>query len=236
MGTPLLYQNKNYIQAIDVDNFPRPPYRLTPRLILIRVFRIIGTMNKVKHIIGRFHHLQKETLFFLAFFLLATIMIVFVYAIAQNILRAGANDPQVQMAENAAFLLDHNAPMGPIVPELGVELSRNSEPFIQIYDKKGSVVDGNATLHGKIPHIPKGALDNTKEISENRITWQPERGVRIATVIRRNGGQTPGFVITGRLLNETENRIGSIGKLCLLVWFGMICIFGVFYYFISKKT
>ena len=38
-------------------------------------------------------------------------------------------------------------------------------------------------LDGQTPQLPNGVLDSTRELSENRITWQPRDGVRIAAVI-----------------------------------------------------
>ena len=42
---------------------------------------------------------------------------------------------------------------------------------------------------------------------------QPEAGVRIAAVIVPVSGAKPGFVLAGRSLRETENRIDQFGLL-----------------------
>lgn len=189
----------------------------------------------MKKILDRFYRLPREAHFLLAVCLFVTIMFVFMYAVAQNVLRSGANDPQIQMAEDAAFLLQNQTPMGPIVPEKTVEVSQSLAPFIQVYDKKGSLLDANVMLHGKSFTISKEALNYAKDYGENRLTWQPEKGVRIAAVISHYDGQNPGFVVAGKSLRETENRIGNIGKLCFLAWVGMMIVLGGFYYFFTKK-
>ncbi len=45
------------------------------------------------------------------------------------------------------------------------------------------------------------------------MTWQPERRVRIATVVVRYEGRESGFVLAGRSLREVEERVRRIGTL-----------------------
>jgi hypothetical protein len=193
-------------------------------------------MHKIKRYIDDFHRLSREVKYFLAFVFFTAIILVFVYAVAQNILRSGANEPQIQIAEDASFLLAHNAPMGPIVPEASVELLRNLGPFIQVYDEKGSLLDGNALLNGVSPKISKEDLLYTKQHGENRITWQPEAGTRIATIIFHYDGQNPGYVVSGRSLRETENRIQDIAKLCFFMWFGLVFVVGICSFFLTRHS
>jgi hypothetical protein len=190
----------------------------------------------MKKLLDCLYRLPKKIIVFLVIGLLMTIFIVFVYAVAQNILRSEANDPQIQMAEEASFFLGHNGPMGPVVPELNVELSRSLDPFIQVYNEKGSVVDGNATLNGKIPHIPKEALDYAKGHGEHRLTWQPEKGTRIAAVISHYDGKSPGYVVTGRSLRLTEERIGNIRTLSFTTWVTLMIFLGATYFLLAKKS
>jgi hypothetical protein len=49
-------------------------------------------------------------------------------------------------------------------------------------------------------------LDYVKQNGEDRVTWQPEAGVRIAAVIEGYGGAAPGYVLAGRSLREVEIR------------------------------
>jgi hypothetical protein len=88
-----------------------------------------------------------------------------------------------------------------------------------VFDDSGNVLGSSATLHGAIPIYPSGVLDYTLKNGEDRLTWQPERGVRMATVVVR---YSKGFVMAGRSLREVEIRIGNIEKICglamLLIW------------------
>ncbi|HZK78375.1 MAG TPA: hypothetical protein VFC35_05655, partial [Gemmatimonadaceae bacterium] len=56
------------------------------------------------------------------------------------------------------------------------------------------------------------------ESGEARVTWQPEPGVRMATVVTRNPGSSGGFIVVGRSLLETESRIQQLGTLLFLGW------------------
>jgi hypothetical protein len=52
----------------------------------------------------------------------------------------------------------------------------------------------------------------------NRVSWQPESGVRIAAVVVVYGGAQPGFVLAGRSLREIEKRESQIEQITGIVW------------------
>jgi hypothetical protein len=81
-----------------------------------------------------------------------------------------------------------------------------------VYDDQGEAVASSGALHGQIPSLPAGVLDYVRENSEDRVTWQPEAGVRIAAVIVRFEGVESGFVLAGRSLRElflSDRRSGA---------------------------
>jgi hypothetical protein len=60
---------------------------------------------------------------------------------------------------------------------------------------------------------------------ENRVTWQPEPGVRIAAVVASYSGTQSGFVMAGRSLRETERRVDQLGELIGAAWLaGMVAV------------
>jgi len=134
-----------------------------------------------------------------------------VYLTVQQSLRMGANDPQIQMAEDAASALNNGASVDSIVPIIKVELAASLAPFLMIFDDSGNVLASSATLHGAIPVYPSGVLDYTRQKGEDRVTWQPETGVRMATVVVR---YAKGLVLAGRSLKEVEIRESNIEKIC----------------------
>ena len=142
-----------------------------------------------------------------------------VYLTVQQSLRMGANDPQIQMAESAANALNGGASLDSIVPAVKVELANSLAPFLIVFDDSGNVLAASTTLHGAVPLYPSGVLDYTRQNGEDRVTWQPESGVRMATVVVR---YDQGFVLAGRSLREVEIRIDNIGKISgmamLFIW------------------
>jgi hypothetical protein len=136
---------------------------------------------------------------------LAIIICGVVYVAGQQILRQGANDPQIQFAEDAASRLSRGDPV--TVNGFGqVDVASSLSPFMITYDDKGVVTQTSAVLHDASPEIPSGVLDYAKAHHEDRLTWQPERGVRIATVAVYYSGTNSGYVVVGRNLGEVEKR------------------------------
>jgi hypothetical protein len=130
-----------------------------------------------------------------------------IYVVAQQGLRIGANDPQIQMAQDAATALAEGQNPASLVPTATVEISQSLAPFTMVFSDAGTVVASSARLHGQVPALPGGLLDYVRQHGEDRVTWQPESGVRMATVIVRVSGSPGGFVLAGRSLLEVEKRI-----------------------------
>jgi hypothetical protein len=158
----------------------------------------------------------------------ATAVCGLVYVVVQQALRQGANDPQVQMAEDAAAALNRGASLEAIIPKERVELSRSLAPFVVAYDSTGKPLAGSGALDGNLPGYPMGALEASEHGGENRVTWQPRPGVRIASVVVPYDG---GYVMAGRSLREVENREDQAalitGAAWLLTMFATLAATGV---------
>ncbi len=150
---------------------------------------------------------------------LATLLVGLTYVAVQQSYRSGANDPQIQIAEDAAQLLDGGASPESLLPQNPVDMASSLAPFLIIYDSTGSPQSSNATLRGEILTIPLGALEYAKAKGENRVTWQPAPNVRIASVIVPFSGGDGGYVLAGRSLREVEYRVSRLTKMLGLGWF-----------------
>jgi hypothetical protein len=150
------------------------------------------------------------------------------YLTGQQALRMSANDPQIQMAEDAASALNGGASVDSLVPVGKVELATSLAPFMIVFDDSGKVLASSATLHGALPVYPSGVLDYTRQNSEDRVTWQPEVGVRMATVVTR---YDKGFVLAGRSLREVEIRSSNLEKISglamLSIWAATLFVIAV---------
>ncbi len=159
----------------------------------------------------------------LPFAVAITAFCALVYVTAQQSLRQGANDPQIQMAEDAAAALDRGVSRDVAVPKEQVEFSTSLAPFLVLYDANGKPVAGSGLLNGELPEYPVGALQASKASGENRVTWQPTGSVRIASVVVP---YKDGFVVAGRSLREVENRQAQIELIAVLTW--LITLVAVF--------
>ena len=137
------------------------------------------------------------------FAVLITIVCGLVYASVQQVLRQAADDPQIQMAEDTARALDSGSSPEAVLPAGQVEVSRSLAPFVVVYDQSGQPTAASGMLNGKPPRPPQGVLDYAGQNGMNRVTWQPQEGVRIASVVVPYEG---GFVLAGRSLREAEKR------------------------------
>jgi len=144
-----------------------------------------------------------------------------VYLAAQQSFRMGANDPQIQLADDAALRLNAGGGLESVIPAAKVEISSSLAPFIVVFDDAGNVLASSATLHGSIPAYPSGVLDYTRQNGEDRVTWQPESGIRIATVVVRYNN---GFVMAGRSLLEVENRTANLEKICIAAMLAILAV------------
>ena len=146
----------------------------------------------------------------------ATVLCVLTYAAVQQGYRSGADDPQIQMAEDATRALESGATVESTLPTARVDLERGLSPFLIVYDSAARPIAGSGTLRGTLPSPPPGVFDVVRTKGEDVVTWQPERGVRIASVVRRSGAASAGFVLAGRSLRLVEDRERQLREMCAM--------------------
>ena len=149
---------------------------------------------------------------------LASAVCLLVYVVAQQTWRTSANDPQIQLARDAAAALAAGRAADTVVPRESVDMERSLAPFLIVLDADGKVLAASASLRGSVPGVPKGVLEYVRNRGEDRITWQPIGGVRIASVIVSYSGALSGYVLAGRSLEETQLRVTQFGNLIALAW------------------
>lgn len=152
---------------------------------------------------------------FLPLAVLATLLAWLVYGVAQQTLRSGANDPQLQLAEDAARSLDAGGDPATVVGPGAVDVAVSLAPFVVVFDATGRVLASSGRLDGADPVPPPGVLAHAAAAAPNVVTWQPLPGVRVATVTARWGS---GTVMAGRSLREVERREDQALLLVGLGW------------------
>ena len=146
------------------------------------------------------------------------------YAAVQQDLRQSANDPQIQMAEDTAAKLADGQQVQNVVPAEKVDIANSLAPYIIVFDATGKPIASSVQLNGQTPTIPSGVFDYVRQNGEDRITWQPQSGVRSAIVVTQFKGPNPGFVLAGRSLREVEIREDDIMHLILLGWIAILLV------------
>lgn len=150
-----------------------------------------------------------------------TIIFLGVYGAVQQSYRTGANDPQIQLAEDIAQALDQGVSIQKLVPDTKIDIATSLAPFITITDLQGKVRASSGLLDGQAPIPPQGTLDYAKTQGQNRLSWQPRPDVRSAIVIQP---YSQGWVIAGRALREVEKRESNLANELLLGWLGTMFI------------
>jgi len=148
----------------------------------------------------------------------ATALCLFVYLAVQQSMRWGANDPQIQMAEDAAAALASGGTPESMLPAARVDISTSLASFMVIYDNTGKPLASSALLNGEMPVLPAGVFDYVRQKGEDRVSWQPQPGVRMAIVVVPISGGQAGFVMAGRSLREVEKRVDQLGQITLIAW------------------
>jgi hypothetical protein len=199
-------------------------HTLSRRTLIPLVLRDLAASLAKEHLTMLVNTFARPALIYNAFVLagLATVLSLALYGIPQQVLRMGANDPQVQLAGDLAAQLEQGVAPSDAVPSTQVDIARSLAPFVIAYDQTGKPIASQATLDGAVPIPPKGVFDYTLQNGEDRPTWSPRPGVRLATVVRRVGGAHPGFVLAGRSLNEVQHRIRHVWDMASVAWLLML--------------
>ena len=143
-----------------------------------------------------------------------------VYGAVQQDLRQNANDPQIQMAEDAAAAVGSGQPAQAVVGAVPVDMASSLAPYLMVFAANGQLVAASVRLDGAPPTLPAGLASYMSEHNEDRVTWQPRAGVRSAAVLRRVADPPGGFVLAGRSLREVEIRETAVLRLVAAIWLG----------------
>jgi hypothetical protein len=147
-----------------------------------------------------------------------TLICGIIYVTAQQVYRNSANDPQIQMAEDTASELVGGLQPSMLITGPPIDMATSLAPYLIIFNESGTPVVSSGQLDGRIPVPPPGVFEYSRINKEDRITWKPRSDVRHAVVIMHYNGSKSGFVLAGRSLRETENRIGILGTGILIGW------------------
>lgn len=149
-----------------------------------------------------------------------TILAGFGYGLVQQDIRASANDPQWQMAEDAASALAAD-PSAVVVATAKVDMSRSLAPYLITFDLHGTITAASVELGGTTPSPPIGSLTAARTTgAPNSFTWQPGEILRRRPVSGKPPSSWPtrGYVLGGRSMRLVEEREAAIEHLAIAGW------------------
>ncbi len=142
----------------------------------------------------------------------------------QQLLRRGANQPQIQMAQNYAAGFGSGSLHPDSIPAAHIDLASSLEPFVILYNADGNPVRTTGYLNDAAPTPPPGVLAYLHTHSTDNFTWQPRRGIRIAAVAQRIDGLHPGFILVGRSLTLVQQQEDLLRRGTFITWFLLMAL------------
>lgn len=155
---------------------------------------------------------------FLPLSFLITCLSGLIFLVIQQNIRMNANDPQIQLVEDTVMQLSTEDDTFQITSLPRVNIKSSLAPFVVIFDANGRPVSSSGEFNGELPILPSGVFAYAKEHEDNRFTWQPQKGVRIAAIVKHFTGRTNGYVLAGRSLREVERREDILLQQVLVGW------------------
>jgi len=138
------------------------------------------------------------------------------YLAVQQSYRNGLDDPQLQLATDGAARLDAGASPQSVATSPTVDAEKSLAPFVVVLSPQDVVLASGATLGSGTAKPPAGVLATARSQGTDRVTWQPQAGVRIASVSA--AAKDGRVVVAGRNMRAVEARIDDLGKIAALAW------------------
>lgn len=157
---------------------------------------------------------MKKLIPWLGVALIITIIFGTIYVSVQQSLRLSANDAQIQTAENVVSQLNEGAKL-PSPPLGTIDLATSLQTVTTIYNRAGQPLYSSGQLNHKLPTIPKGVLTAANNKDYNAVTWQPQKGVRLAAVAVSANNY---YVVSARSLRDVEKRESNAFHLAGYGW------------------
>jgi hypothetical protein len=158
---------------------------------------------------------QRILVFWISLMFLVTFICSLTYLVTQQSLRLGADELPAQFATDTSIKLQDGRNAESAIPSNKIDIAKSLDPFVMVFDHNKNLLATSGMMEGSNPSYPKGVLDAVDQKGEVRVTWQPQTGLRFATVAIKFDN---GYIVAARSLLETEKLIQSIGRLVLMAW------------------
>ena len=153
------------------------------------------------------------------------------YVSFQQIERNNANGHAAMTAKQVIYELENGKSLQEALP-VDTNISTTITPFVFVYDNNKNLVASSSDNSDIV--YPNSCLEQIDKTGENRVTWQPEKGLRFATVgIKYKNG----YVIGAYSLSESENTTSHFTITLLIgciLYAALYAILLLIYYWIIK--
>lgn len=154
---------------------------------------------------------------FLSLVLLVTTIFVSICYASRAVFRQAANDPQIEVTEQVAKIIEQGVPLEAIISSAEVvELNDSKALFVVIYDGEKNLVASSATLDGQSLSIPAEQVALASGQDTHRFDWQPKDELKFALVSKKVGDSA--YIVAGRSLAETTLRMESLRPILFGGW------------------
>lgn len=136
------------------------------------------------------------------------------YVTVQQYGRSAANDAPVALAQSVASGLSAGQKPADLV-DIHLDAAATYQPFFVVYDQNFRPLAGTGYLDGSLAHPDDGVFTHATEGKYHLVTWQPQSGVRVASVETKAGSY---YVLAGQSLKLTENRDEIVLALAAFGW------------------
>jgi hypothetical protein len=150
--------------------------------------------------------------------------------VKQQILRRGADRQPGVLATKVGAELADGSEAAAIFGDRKQEIAsdawlESTSTFAAVYDAASNAIASNATLHGSLPQPPRGIFNVIRARGSYKVSWQPQRGIRVALTGRELAGG--GFVLAGQSLIPSEARDAAFDRFMRLLWLALAaaCLF-----------
>ncbi|KFF59783.1 hypothetical protein JF66_08900 [Cryobacterium sp. MLB-32] len=100
-----------------------------------------------------------------------------------------------------------------------VDLATSLHPFVIVFDEQDRAIAGTGFLHGTLGSVPHGTLDTARMVGTHHVSWQPEPGLRFATVQVAVGNVV---VLAGQSLKPAEEHTAELGLQLAAAWLSLV--------------
>jgi len=166
---------------------------------------------------------KRQLLIWLLLTFILALSILTSYFFVQQAGRSTINLPLIQSVQVIKESLALGVTAEQVLAGREIDLSVNQNPFITLYSINKKVIGSNSHYKDGILLIPNGILDRSAREGEVRVTWQPKKELRFASVTEFVPGF--GYISVAQSLKEVESLAMANLWRALVIWlFGAAAI------------